>query len=121
MEKKRILIVDDEEAFGDIVKLNLEYTGEFEVLAEKRGSEALNAARHFRPDLIILDVLMPDMDGPAVLKELRKDKDFKNTPVIFLTALVSKNQSADGRNQPYVASKPISSDDLLEIVRRHLK
>ncbi|HTL49008.1 MAG TPA: response regulator [Verrucomicrobiae bacterium] len=123
MAKKKILVVDDEEAFGEIVKLNLEFTGEYEVFTEKRGKEAVGAARRFRPDLIILDVLMPDMDGPTVLKELKKDKELKDIPVVFLTALVPKKEAGAGvmKNQPFVAAKPIGGDELLDLVKKHIR
>lgn len=120
MAKKRILMVDDEESFGEIVKLNLEYTGEYEVWTERRGSQAVKAALEFKPDLIILDVLMPDMDGPAVFKELRRQKTLKTVPVIYLTALVAKSEQGLTPNEPFVAAKPIGCDELLEIIRKQL-
>ena len=63
MEKKRILIVDDEPTFTKMVKLNLEQTGDFEVREEHRATAALATAREFKPHLVLLDVIMPSMDG----------------------------------------------------------
>ena len=63
MSRKRILVIDDEASFTRNLKLNLEETGEYEVREENKGTEGLTAAREFRPDLILLDVIMPDMAG----------------------------------------------------------
>ena len=72
MEKKRILIIDDEAGFTRMVKLNLEKTGQFEVREENKATYALAAAREFKPDLIILDVIMPTMDGGDVFNQIHE-------------------------------------------------
>lgn len=122
---KKILVVDDEESFGDIVKLNLEFTGDYEVCLEKEGTRAVEAARRENPDLIILDMLLPDMDGVAVLEALHADPSLKQIPVVFLTAFVSEKerQTLSGRIgiKPHIASKPITSEKLLELVRKHVR
>ena len=93
MEKKRILIIDDEASFTRMVKLNLEKTGAFEVREENRAAYALTAAREFKPDVILLDVIMPTMDGGDVAAHIRNDRNLKNTPIIFLTATVSQREA----------------------------
>src|SRR5947209_1406035 len=85
-EKKRILIIDDEASFARMVKLNLEKTGAFEVRAESKAGYALATAREFKPDLILLDVIMPAMDGGDVANQIKRDRNLKGTPIIFLTA-----------------------------------
>jgi len=90
--KKRILLVDDEASFTRLMKLNLETNAEYEVHIENDGSKAVATARSFRPDLILLDVIMPDTDGGQVASELRADPKLKDVPVVFLTAVVSKNE-----------------------------
>src|SRR5678815_5420661 len=80
--KKRILIVDDEVPFTRMVKLNLEKTGAFEVRAENRATYAVAAAREFKPDLIILDVIMPGMDGGDVQNKLKRDRSLRHTPCL---------------------------------------
>jgi len=85
---KRILVVDDEPSVTRNLKLNLESSGDYDVFAENHAGNALAAARIFRPDLILLDVMMPGMDGGDVAARLRADPLLRDTPVIFLTALV---------------------------------
>src|SRR6185503_21291437 len=73
-EKKRVLIIDDEASFARMVKLNLEKSGEFEVRVENKPTYALAAAREFKPDLILLDVIMPAMDGGDVANQIKRDR-----------------------------------------------
>src|SRR2546430_17585041 len=96
MEKKRILIIDDEASFTRMVKLNLEKTGAFEVREENKATYALATAREFKPDVILLDVIMPTMDGGDVAAQIRNDRHLKGTPIIFLTATVSQREAGDG-------------------------
>ena len=121
--KKRILIVDDEVSFGRMVKLNLEKTGDFEVRTESKASYALAAAREFKPDLIILDVIMPTMDGGDVSNQIRHDRQLKDTPIIFLTATVSKREAGeDGLNSggALFLAKPVSVETLVARINEHL-
>ena len=93
MAKRKLLVVDDEVSLTRILKLNLEETGKYEVRTENRGSNTLNAALEFRPDLILLDIMMPDVIGSEVAEELLAEKELKDIKIIFLTALVSKKSS----------------------------
>ncbi|OGI02815.1 MAG: hypothetical protein A2Y25_03220 [Candidatus Melainabacteria bacterium GWF2_37_15] len=83
---KRILYVEDETDIQTIVKLSLETIGNYELKVCSSGKEALAEAQNFKPDLFLLDVMMPEMDGPATLKELRKIPELKNIPAVFITA-----------------------------------
>lgn len=94
-EKTRILIIDDEEDFCYFVKLNLEKTQEFEVLATTDAREGINLARMQKPDLVLLDICMPVMDGSEVASHLLEDERTKNIPIVFLTALVQKDEIKD--------------------------
>lgn len=85
-ELKKILYVEDEPDIRDIAKLVLENVGGFDVLAADGGQEALSKIDDFQPDMILLDAMMPGMDGPETLVEIRKTDNFKNTPIAFLTA-----------------------------------
>ena len=87
-KRKRILVIDDEPDVTLLVRLNLQRTGRYEVQQENRASKALATARTFQPDLILLDIMMPEMDGGDVLAQIRDDANLRNVPVMFLTATV---------------------------------
>ena len=72
METKRILVVDDEQGFTMLLKMNLEKKGGYEVRVENDATKALDAAREFRPQVVLLDVVMPEMDGGDVALSFRK-------------------------------------------------
>jgi CheY-like chemotaxis protein len=114
---KKILLVDDEQTFTRLLKLNLEQTGQFEVRAVNWAEEALAAAREFRPDAILLDVMMPRMFGGDVAAALRADPDLEAIPIIFLTAAVPKHRidEHEGRISgfPFLA-KPVSVEQVMQ-------
>ncbi len=124
MEKKRILVVDDEAVITRTLKLYLEGTGSYEVRAENEGSRAVQAAREFNPDLIMLDLIMPDTDGAMVASELGSDSELQNIPIIFLTALVSEKEvGAQGKEiggHPFLA-KPVNPEKVVECIERQLQ
>ena len=91
-ELKRILHAEDEPDIQAIVRLALERVGGFTVLSCQNGRVALDAMAEFRPDLLLLDVMMPEMDGPTLLKKLRAGGPFVDTPAIFLTAKVQAHE-----------------------------
>ena len=121
--KKRILIVDDEERFTRILRLNLGCTGRYTVCTENSALNACHTARQFRPDLILLDVMMPGLDGGEVAAHLQHDPSTKDVPVVFLTAAVTSDEitSHQGRigGVPYVA-KPVELGALLDCIERSL-
>src|ERR1700710_3016480 len=96
MNTRLILIVDDEPDIKLLVKLNLELTGKFMIREENDAAQALAAAREFRPDLILLDVMMPGMDGGDVASRLATDSQIREIPIIFLTALISQEEAPSG-------------------------
>jgi CheY-like chemotaxis protein len=114
--QKRILIVDDEPDMTFLVRLNLQKTGRFEVQEENRSSQALDVARNFMPDLILLDVMMPELDGGDVLALLKDDPNLRNIPVVFLTATVLKEEVNSNKGTiggyPFI-SKPFEVDTLV--------
>lgn len=83
---KRILIIDDEELIREIVELSLSKVGGWQVIEASSGDEGLRKAVTEQPDAILLDVMMPVLDGPSTLKRLKADPISKNIPVVFLTA-----------------------------------
>ena len=124
MDKKRILIVDDEASFTRMVKLNLEKTGQFEVREENKGTYAVAAAREFKPDLILLDVIMPNMDGGDIFAQLQSDRNLKMTPVIFLTATVSQREAGvKGFNSggALFLAKPVTLENLIACINQNVK
>ena len=118
MATKRIMIIDDEIGFTNLVKLNLERTGRFEVCEVNNPLGALAAGRAFKPHLILLDVMMPNKDGGELLAELEVDAQLKNIPVLFLTASttgqLARAEQAAVHGRPVVA-KPV---DPKELIRR---
>ncbi len=91
---KRILIIDDEDDIREVAQLTLEAVGGFEVLTAESGSEGLVKAQTEQPDAILLDVMMPEMDGITTFKNLQANPLTRNIPVILLTAKV---QASDQR------------------------
>jgi len=89
---RRILIVDDEDDIREVAQVSLELVGKWEVRTAASASDGIDGARAEHPDAILLDVMMPDMDGPTTLERLRADPATSHIPVVFLTA---KTQAAD--------------------------
>jgi len=114
-----ILAVDDEESFTFFVKLNLQNDSryEFNVTTANGGEAGLKLARKIKPDLILLDIMMPDMSGTEVAEKLLEDPRTKNIPIIFMTAVVQKDEVAEeggtmgGRE--FIA-KPVEKDELID-------
>ncbi len=123
MAKRRILLVDDEERFARLVQFHLEDSGRYEVRTVARGTEALAAAREFRPDMVLLDVIMPDVDGATVASQIKEDPILRNTPIVFLTAIVSKEEV--GGRQASIGghdflAKPVTMSVILNAIDKHL-
>jgi CheY-like chemotaxis protein len=93
MTKKRIMVVDDDLQSTRIVKMALERTGRYEVQQVNDPVRALDAARMFKPDLILLDICMPGTEGVEVAFQIRADTEFQATPVVFLSSLVSEREA----------------------------
>ena len=121
--KTRILVVDDEAPLTRMIKRTLEATGRYEVITENFALDALATARAARPDLILLDVMMPDKDGGEVAAELRTHRDTAHVPVIFLTAAVQEGEVRDRGGLigglPFIA-KPVGKDELIAAIEQHL-
>ena len=116
--KPRILIVDDEEGFTKLTKLTLT---EYDICEENISARALETARGFQPDLILLDVMMPGLDGGDVAAQLRADSKLQKVPIIFLTAIVTPKESARPLlgGYPFI-SKPVTPERLVENIEKHL-
>ncbi|HQP91250.1 MAG TPA: response regulator [Candidatus Omnitrophota bacterium] len=122
MAKKKILVVDDEADFTRLMKLNLEITGKYEVHTENRGLLALEAVKSFSPDIIFLDVLMPDIMGSEVAAILKEDEEARKIPIVFLTAVVGKEEvvSKGSMIGGYLfVAKPVSVDEIVEVIEEN--
>ena len=124
MAKKRILIVDDDTGVTRTLGLYLEDTGLFDVKTENQGSNALVVARTFKPDLIFLDIVMPDADGADIAAQIKADASLEHTPIVFLTALVSRQEVSSGAGQigghPFLA-KPVDPETIISCIHEHTK
>lgn len=89
---KHILYVEDEPDIQKIVKYALEKIGGFSLKVCNSGYEALDALSEYTPDLVLMDVMMPGIDGPTTFQAIRKKTEFSNLPVIFMTAKVQANE-----------------------------
>jgi CheY-like chemotaxis protein len=122
--KRRILVVDDEPKITRWLRLNLEQTGEYEVREENRGGHALDAALEFRPDLILLDVLMPGVDGGEVASQFEASPKFRDIPLVFLTAAVTREEVSSHNGyvggHPFLA-KPVDIPEVIKCLRSHLE
>ena len=121
-EKRRILIVDDDRESTRLVKILLEKTGSYLVREENDATKAHQSAQNFRPDLILLDIMMPRTDGGEVAAQIEADPELKGTPIIFLTALVTKPEIKTGlriQGRPSLA-KPIAIPELVNRIEETL-
>ena len=121
MDKKRILIVDDEEDILNVLRFRLE-ANNYEVLSASDGQEGLNKARSEKPDLIILDLMLPKLDGYKVCRMLKFDETYKAIPIIIFTARAQKKDEELGMEMgvdAYIA-KPFESEVLLEKMKELL-
>jgi len=122
-EKKRILIVDDVASDTLLVKLYLEHTNDYEVREENNARAAVSTAEKFLPHLILLDVMMPGMDGGELAACFEENEKLKGVPIIFLTAAVTKREVEAGRGRvgkhPFLA-KPVVLTEMAACIRLHL-
>jgi CheY-like chemotaxis protein len=123
MDTRRILLVDDEVGFTNLVKMNLEKTGHYEVRVENSGMNAARAASEFNPHLVLLDIVMPGKDGGEVLAELEHEPSMAEVPVVFLTATISlkgvEAQKGLIRGMPFMA-KPVDTKTLIKCIEQYI-
>jgi CheY-like chemotaxis protein len=121
-EKPHILIIDNNPDFTYSAKLALERTGRYSVWEENEPARAHQTAQRVQPDLILLDTAMPETDGGEVAARIESDPILHRTPVVFLTALVTRAEARSGleiQGHPFLA-KPISIPDLVAGIERYL-
>lgn len=123
---KKILVVDDNPEIVDLLKNRLEFN-QFDVATAADGQEAVKKARQFRPELILMDVSMPNLDGGEAVRIIRADVSIKNIPVIFVTATLTRDDgdylargiNVDGEDFNVIA-KPINPKELLSKINELL-
>ena len=123
-EKTRVLVIDDESSFTKMVKLNLEGTGRHLIQTVNESRKAIEAARDFRPHVILLDIVMPEMDGGDVATNLRNRTATKDIPIIFVSAMVSQRESKAGFYESggeHFLAKPVTTEALCNAIDQVLK
>ena len=116
---KRILVCDDDPVILRLLQVNLELEG-YDVLLANHGEEAFEVAQAERPDLIILDIMMPRMDGYQTVAALKANESTKHIPVVFLSAKAQASDIERGKEQGVAdyLTKPFDPSDLLDVVER---
>ena len=122
MKKSRVMIVDDEEDFLKIVKLNLEASGKYEVLTLVSAKNIISEVHNFTPDIILLDLLMPMIGGIEVCEMLNKDSIGKDTPIIIVSALEKDQDKLKAYKEGIVdyLTKPIENSELIARIEKAL-
>lgn len=118
----KILVIDDDRAINELIKINLELNG-YEVIQSFNGTEGFALAKQEYPELIVLDVMMPEVDGFTVAQRIRQCAEISDTPILMLTALSALNDKVNGFNigvDDYL-TKPFEIDELIVRVRALLK
>jgi len=121
-EKPRILIVDNNSRFARGARLFLDRTGKYVACSVIDPRRALESARSFKPDLVLVDLIMPQEDGPEVAAQLEADWALHGVPIVFLTSLITAEEAKDGRRVygHRILPKPASSSELIELVDQNL-
>lgn len=118
MANKTILVVDDEKDLLDLIEYNLKKEN-FDVLKAENGEEGIKIAKEHKPDLVLMDIMMPKMDGMEAVEKMRADDDLKSIPIIFLTARSDEKTEVEGLNKggdDYI-TKPISTTKLISRIK----
>ncbi|MDP1854183.1 MAG: response regulator [Candidatus Omnitrophota bacterium] len=124
IKKKKVLIIDDEVFFLQLVKPLLEKAGEYEVTTLISTKDLIKRINEFKPDIILLDIIMPDADGIEVCVSLKKEPFVRDIPVVMLSAMsrdIEKKKASEAGADDFIA-KPVKKDDLInkieEVLRR---
>ena len=121
-EKPRILIVDNDSRFARIARLVLDQSEKYVACSVIDPRRSLEIARSFKPDLVIVDLVMPQEDGPEVASQLEADWTLHGVPIVFLTSLITAEEAKHGRRVygHRILPKPTSSSALFELVEQNL-
>ena len=124
MPDKKILVVDDEEELLELIEKVLSAEG-YDVTTAVTASEAMSKARAISPDLILIDIVLPDMEGPEAIRKLSEDPLTEKIPAIFLSGIITRDKKDEASTEVRVGdrlykalSKPFSSEELMTEVRK---
>ena len=123
MDKKKILIVDDEKSLSLMLKKCLEQTGNYDVKVENHSVNALSMTRDYQPELILLDIMMPEINGIEIAEHIQNDEALKNIKIVFFTAIPIKQERKiiDQRHiDGVIINKPVKLRELLECFQEQL-
>lgn len=119
MSKHKILIIDDEVNFTRMLKLNLDESNKFDTRTLNDGKLAIDLIKEFMPDLVLIDVMMPDIQGNEIADMILNDDEIKHIKIVFLTAIVTKNEIPEESKtiggRKFIA-KPVKVDDLIATI-----
>ncbi|MFH1797924.1 MAG: response regulator [Candidatus Omnitrophota bacterium] len=123
-KKKKIVVVDDEKDFTEVVKEALEKTGRYEVIQANSGGEGIELTKKHHPSLVLLDLMLPDVDGNDVAMELKQNKSTENIPIVFLTAAVTEEETS--AREGFIGgniflAKPVGIRELVECVDKNVE
>jgi DNA-binding response OmpR family regulator len=122
MEKKKILVVDDQVDLVKTIQFALELE-QYKVLVSYNGEDALNQARKENPDLILLDIMLPKLDGYKVCRLLKFDEKYKHIPILMMTAKTQEKDKLIGKEtgaNEYI-TKPFDMDELMQKIETYLR
>ena len=119
MQKKRVLLIDDEDMVSRLLKLNLEQAGSYEVKIENQAARSLAAVRQFKPDTILLDIVMPERNGMEVAQDIWSEDGLKHIPIIFFSATIAKRGVRSLGGAPTLP-KPSSVKDIVKCIEHNL-
>ena len=123
MSKHKVLIIDDEVNLTKMLKLNLDETNKFDTRTLNDGKLAIDLVKEFMPDLVLLDVMMPDIQGNEIADQILQDDEIKHIKIIFLTAIVTKNEIPEESKtiggRKFIA-KPVKADYLIATIEEVL-
>ena len=122
----RILVIDDEKEFTDMLSASLTRVGGYEVRVENDSTKALSGALEFRPDVILLDFVMPGLDGGDVTAKLKGNPDLKDVPIILVSALIATGettgeQGASSTGGTTIIAKPVKMNTLTRCIEEALE
>lgn len=117
--KRKVMVIDDAEDFCEFVKVVLEATGDFQVISCYSGIMAVREVERHKPDIILLDIMMPEMDGSEIASALKADDATQDIPIAFVTSLVSERDVDSGHgiiDGHYFIAKPVQTDKLINVI-----